>query len=266
MLRILWNSESGMQAQQEKLDAISNNIANSSTNGYKKINVNFKDLVYETLDRKGYPVSSGTSKEQLTGSGTRTSNWSRDDSQGSKLDTGLKSDLYINGEGYFAVVKSDGTKAYTRCGNFSIDQNGSLTDKEGNRLVITDEYGNNVNDPENAESIKFTNDNYVVKEDGTVTITDGNTQYDAGKIGIYNAVGQDSMISVGSSMFAPKEGVNMYEVKKASVSQGCIEASNVDMSKEMTDMILTERAYQFSSKGLTTADEMWEMANNLKGR
>lgn len=266
MLRILWNSKSGMQAQQEKLDAISNNIANSNTEGYKKINVNFKDLVYETLDRKGYPVSSGTPKELLTGSGTRAGSWSRDNSQGNKINTGFKSDLFIDGEGYFGIVKSDGTKAYTRCGNFSIDQDGSLTDKDGNRLIITDSYGNNVNDPKNANKIKFTNNNYTVKGDGTVTITNGNAQHDAGKIHIYNAVGQDSMISVGSSMFVPKKGVNMYIVQKPSISQGCVEASNVDMAREITDMIATERAFQFDSKALTTGDEMWEMANNLKGR
>lgn len=266
MLRILWNSKSGMQAQAEKLDAISNNIANSNTEGYKSINVNFKDLVYESLNRRGYPVSSGTPKELLTGSGVRAGNWSRDNSEGNKINTGLKSDLFIDGEGYFGVVKSDGTKAYTRSGNFSIDQNGSFTDKDGNRLIITDANGNNVNDPKNANSIKFTNNNYIIKQDGTVTITNGNTQYDAGKIRIYNAVGQDSMISAGSSMFVPKSGVNMYVVQKPSMFQGCIESSNVNMAKEITDMIVTERAFQFNSKALTTGDEMWEMANNLKGR
>lgn len=266
MLRILWNGKSGMAAQQEKLDAISNNIANTNTNGYKKIDVSFKDLVSESLDRKGYPVSEG--KEPFTGTGVRAGNWSRNDLQGNMQATGVKSDLCIDGQGFFGLVKNDGSLAYTRDGNFGIDSNGSIVDNEGNRLVITDIDGNNnINDPTSSLNIKFTKGNYDIMADGTVSVKKGdNTIYNVGKINIYNAVGQDSLITSGNSMFVPSEGTTMFKVSNASIHEGYIEASNVDIAKEMTDMILAQRAFEFSSKSIKTADDMWGMVNNLKGR
>lgn len=266
MLRILWNGKSGMAAQQEKLDAISNNIANVNTDGYKKVDVCFKDLVSESLDRKGYPVSEG--KEPFTGTGVRAGNWSRNESQGNKQVTGIKSDLCINGEGYFGLVMSDGSRAYTRDGNFNIDSNGSIVDNMGNRLLITDIDGNNnINDPNSSLNVKFSKDNYNIMEDGTVSVKkEDNTFYDVGKVNIYSTVGQDSLKSSGNSMFVPSEGTTMLKGNGSSISQGSIELSNVNIAQEMTDMILAQRAFEFSSKSLKTADDMWGMVNSLKGR
>jgi flagellar basal-body rod protein FlgG len=267
MLRILWNSESAMMAQQEKLDSISNNIANVNTEGYKRTDVNFSDLVYETLQRKGYPVSSGLSKEPLTGSGVKAGQWTRDNSQGNLVSTNSNTDMCIDGEGYFAVQRADGTTAYTRSGNFDINSDGSLVDKNGNKLVVLDNNGNNINSPETGASIMFKKDNFVVKSDGTLMVKDSNNNFtEMGKINTYEAEGQDSLISVGDSLYKPVNGAKMNVSNNTNIMQGYLEGSNVDVAKEMTDMMITQRAFELGSRGLKTADDMWSMVNNIRGR
>lgn len=267
MLRILWNSKSAMMAQQEKLDSISNNIANVNTEGYKRTDVNFSDLVYETLQRKGYPVGSGLSKEPITGSGVKADRMIRDDSQGNLLSTGLNTDLCIDGDGYFQVVKPDGTSAYTRDGNFNLNSDGSLVDNNGNKLVVVDNNGNNINSPEAGASIIFTKDNFKVKSDGTLQVKDSNNNFiNTGKINIYTAPGQDSLASVGDNLYEPVNGARMSISNAPNIMQGYLEGSNVDVAKEMTDMMITQRAFELGSKGLKTADDMWSMVNNIRGR
>lgn len=264
MLRLLSNAQSSMAAQQEKLDAISNNIANANTNGYKKVDANFKDLVYETLDRNGYPVSTkGAGKSTLqNGTGVRTGEWTRDSTQGQLTQSSLSTDLAIDGPGYFEVTQPDNSKAYTRAGNFQTDANGSIVDDKGNRLSILDGQGNNINKLNG--SYKFNKDNFKVDANGNVSIKQGNSSISVGKIKISDAIGDNSMISIGDNLFAPKPGITMVQSKNYSVMQGYIEQSNVDVGTEMSDMLVTQRAFQLSSTTLKTADEMWQMANNLQ--
>jgi flagellar basal-body rod protein FlgG len=266
MLRLLWNSRSSMMAQQEKLDCISNNIANVNTNGYKKVNANFKDLVYESLDRNGYPVSSDTEdKAKLqNGTGVRVGEWTRDTMQGSLTETALSTDLAIDGTGYFEVIQKDSSKAYTRAGNFVADASGTIVDQNGNRLSIIDEQGNNINKVDGP--YKFDKNNFKVDSKGIVTIKQSNGDLTVGKVKVSNVVGDNSMISVGDNLFMTKPGVEVLESKDYSIMQGYLELSNVDIATEMTDMLMTQRAFQLSSNALKTADEMWQMANNLRGK
>ncbi len=264
MLRLLWNSQSSMAAQQEKLDAISNNIANANTNGYKKLDANFKDLVYETLDRKGYPVTPRTTGKTVlqNGTGVRVGEWTRDTTQGQLMQSSLSTDLAIDGSGYFEVVQADNSKAYTRAGNFLTDASGTIVDDKGNRLSIVDGQGNNINKLNGP--YKFDKNNFHVDVNGVVSITQGNTSMSVGKIKISNAIGDNSMISIGDSLFTPKPGSTMVQSKDYSVMQGYLEQSNVDIATEMSEMLVTQRAFQLSSTTLKTADEMWQMANNLQ--
>ena len=266
MLELLWNSRGSMMAQQEKLDCISNNIANVNTNGYKKINANFKDLVYESLDRNGYPVSSDkVGKATLqNGTGVRVGEWTRDTMQGNLTETNLSTDLAIDGTGYFEVVQADNSKAYTRAGNFVTDSSGTIVDQKGNRLSIIDEQGNDINKVDG--SYKFDKNNFHVDSKGIVTIKQINGDLAVGKVKISNVIGDNSMISVGDNLFMPKTGAEILESKDYSIRQGFLELSNVDITTEMTDMLMTQRAFQLSSTTLKTADEMWQMANNLRGR
>jgi len=266
MLGLIWDSKSAMMAQQEKLDTISNNIANVNTNGYKKLSTNFKDLVYETLDRNGYPVSSSTNAKTTVqnGTGVRVGEWTRDNTQGQLTQSSLPTDLAIDGTGYFEVNQPDGSKAYTRAGNFLTDASGTIVDEKGNRLSIVDANGNNINKVNGP--YKFSADNFQVDSDGNVTVKGSNGNKPVGKIKISTVLGDNSMISIGDNLFVPKPGTKVVQSTDYSVMQGYLENSNVDITTEMTDMLMTQRAFQLSSTTLKTADEMWQMANNLRGQ
>ncbi|MBK5240426.1 flagellar hook-basal body complex protein [Clostridium sp.] len=264
MLRLLENSRSSMMAQQEKLDSISNNIANVNTNGYKKTNVNFKDLVYESLDRAGYPVSSDSDGKAIlqNGTGVRVGEWTRDTSQGNLTATDVPTDLAIDGIGYFEVVQSDNSKAYTRAGDFTTDANGNIVDPKGNRLSIIDDSGNNINTFDG--TYKFQRNNFVVDSKGVVSIKDPTGDLAVGKVKISNVIGDNSMVSIGDGLFMPRPGSEAIDSTDYSIRQGFLELSNVDITTEMTQMLITQRAFQLSSTTLKTADEMWQMANNLQ--
>lgn len=267
MLRMLNNSKSAMMAEQEKLDCISNNIANVETNGYKRTDVNFSDLMYESLQRNGYPVSEGLTKEPMVGSGVKAGKWIRDNSQGIPTNTGCNTNFCINGDGYFRVTRADGSSAYTRCGDFNLNSQGEIVDKEGNRLEILGANGNNINSPGNGTSGTFKNDNFTVKSDGTVLVKNSKGTFtEAGKLNIYSPQGQEALRSVGDNLYETVNGAAMQVSKNATIMQGFVEGSNVDTAKEITEMLMTQRAFELGSRGLKTADDMWSMVNNIRGR
>ncbi|MDW8799640.1 flagellar hook-basal body complex protein [Clostridium sp. A1-XYC3] len=267
MIRALWNSRSAMNAQQEKLDSISNNIANVNTVGYKREDVSFQDLVYETLNRKGYPNNGNDPNEPLNGSGVRATEWIRDNSQGVLKETGAKTDFAIDGEGFFRVTLPDGRKAYERSGSFNIDSNGDIVDKSGNRLDIefTEEGAELFNSGTN-----FSENNLIVNKDGEVFVNIQDNGQDRsipyGKINIYAPIGQNSLSSIGENLYVPNPGVQMNEALDTDIMQGFLEESNVDVAKELTDMIVAQRSFELGSRGLKTADEMWGLINSMKGR
>ncbi|MBL4932951.1 flagellar basal-body rod protein FlgG [Clostridium paridis] len=257
MFRILWNSKSAMNANQEKLDSISNNLANVNTTGYKKVDAQFKDLLSESFDRLGYPVND---KDAYTGTGVRTTEWSRDKTQGPMQETDIPTDMAIDGKGYFRIQAPTGEVAYTRAGAFNIDSMGKLVDSNGNKLYV--EYANGYSEG----NPKLDSKNLVINQDGSILQKNGGKSEKIGTIPLYNAVGDDSMVSVGENLYSPKPGVNMFRETDADINQGYLEGSNVDMAQEFTDMIITQRAFQLASKGVTTADEMWGMVNNMRGK
>lgn len=267
MLRALWSSRAAMNAQQQKLDSVSNNIANSSTTGYKREDVSFQDLVYETLNRKGIPNGGNNTDSLINGTGVKATNWLRDTSQGSLRETGEKTDLALDGQGFFRVTLPDGSKAYERSGSFNVDNIGELVDKSGNRLdmELTEEGTNELN-----SGAVFTKDNFTVKENGEVymAVDDNGSKSDVlyGKINIYNPIGQDALTSVGNNLYVAKPGATVNVTNDVSIIQGFVEGSNVDMAKEMTDMIVAQRAFELSSRTMKTADDMWGLVNSMKGR
>lgn len=264
MLRILNNGRSAMIAQQEKLDAISNNIANVNTEGYKRMDVSFQDLVNETLQRKGYPVTENGQRviDPSTGTGVKATDPIRDDRQGSLEETNTKTDLAIDGPGFFRVTLRDGSKAYTRNGSFNVDGAGNLVDKNGNKLDYTA-----------IADFKFSGDNFAVLDNGEIRNT--TTDEVVGKIDLYNVRGQDSLKSIGSNLYQVATRMNNnqqvptetpFTVKDSNIKQGYVEMSNVDVASEMADMIMTQRAFELGSRGIKTADDMWGMVNNLRGK
>lgn len=256
MLELILHNKSSMNAQQQKLDAISNNIANMETTGYKREDVDFSDLVYDTMQRRGYPTSTVAAGDtiQQNGTGVRANGFIRDNKQGSVEQTNLCTDFALDGSGYFKVIKADGTAAYERAGNFKLDSSGTLVDENGNKLEVNFTNG----------AVQLPYNNFTVASDGTLSVKDGATSTIVGKINVYDVVGQASMISQGDNLYVPKDGAQIYQTNSTNIMQGYQEKSNVDVAKEMTDMITTQRAFELNSKSLTTADEMWQMVNNLR--
>lgn len=267
MLRALWSSRAAMNAQQQKLDSISNNIANANTVGYKREDVSFQDLVYETLNRKGTPTGGNNTDTLINGTGVKATKWLRDTSQGSLRETGEKTDLALDGQGFFRVTLPDGSKAYERSGSFNIDNIGEIVDKNGNKLdiALTEEGTNMLN-----SGSVFTKENFSVKENGEVylAVDNNGSKSDVlyGKINIYNPVGQDALTSIGENLYVANPGATVNATTDVSIMQGFVEGSNVDMGKEMTDMIVAQRAFELSSRTLKTADDMWGLVNSMKGR
>ena len=255
MLTTLWTSKSGLNANQEKLDVISNNIANVNTTGYKKVNAGFKDLISSSLDEWGNPLNDKTA---TVGSGVKVGNFTKDNSQGGLQTTNQKTDLALDGEGYFKVISSNGTEYYTRDGSFKLDSYGRLVTANGNILEV--QYANGYSQ----NNTGLTADNFTINKKGEIFAENNGNFEKVGEIAVYTAVGNDAFTSVGDNLVKELNGVQVYRTLDADMYQGYLEASNVDLSQEMTDMIVTQRAFQLSSKGITAADEMWEMINNLR--
>lgn len=253
MYGIINISKSGMGANQNKINVISNNMVNATTTGYKRLEVEFQDLVREGLNRDSYPVN----KENTdVGTGVRTSNEIRNTMQGSLKQSGIKTDLAIEGEGLFRVIRPNNTYAYTRSGEFAIDSSGKVVDAGGNVLDVqfydNNTYGN----------AGLTNENFSVNKYGQVYAGERLV----GKINLYTATGDNDFLSAGDSLFVPKPGTELSIVNDSVIMQGYTEMSNVNLGQEMTDLISVQRAFQLNSRGITVADDMWSMINNLQSR
>ena len=256
MYRILSTSKSGMNAYQSKIDAISNNLANSTTTGYKKVDVGFQDLMTETLNRRGFRTNT---ENTVMGTGTRAVDLPRNNKQGNLQVTQLPTDLALDGQGYFRVDLGNGTFAYTRDGSFKIDSLGRLVDSNGNKLEM--KYADGFSE----ENVILKPDNFSVNTSGDVYMKVGGSYTKVAEIPVYTAVGDSSFASIGQNLFVPTEGAAVGRTN-TSMYQGYLEMSNVDMGTEMSELIVSQRAYQMAGKGITTADEMWQMINNMRSR
>lgn len=253
MYNIISNSKTGMKASQSKIDLISNNIVNAQTTGYKKLEMGFIDLYTETLERGTYPNNNNGAQ---TGTGVRESIATRNLEQGALKNTGIKTNLAIDGEGFFCVIKPDGTHNYTRNGEFNIDANGKLVDDYGNTVDI------NFNPGRNHQNVDLSKGELSINKSGQVFLNDDNI----GKIDIYAPQGEDTLVSIGDGLFAQREGTDVMIVQNPTIRQGYTEMSNINMQSEMTDLIMVQRAFQFNSKAIKATDEMIGMINNLQGR
>lgn len=253
MYTMFYTSKTALSANQSKLDVISNNIANNDSNGYKKINMEYSDLVDEVLNRPSYPTNS---KDISTGTGAKASAPMRNYEQGALAPTGSKSDLAIDGEGFFRVIRKDGTYAYTRDGGFNVDALGKIVDANGNILDVQFDAGYNYN------NTNIDNTNLTVARNGDLSVDNKKI----GKINLYQPIGTQNFISEGDSLFVSTDAAQIKQVDKVDIVQGYRERSNVSLQDEFVDLIATQRAFQMNSKGIKTADEMWQIANNLRAK
>ena len=259
MNKTLWIAATGMAAQQLKTDTIANNIANASTTGYKKSVANFKDLLYETQVEPGASTNAGSDLPVgiQTGSGVDIGATSKFFGQGSALDSSSDLDLMIKGDGFFQVALPDGTNALTRDGNLYMNQNGQVVTSAGYEVV-----GFPTLDPQGL--------NITIAEDGTVSQKVNGEISEVGRIQLARVANPEGLSSIGGNLYLETEasgsanlgspGENGY----GAVAQHALEGSNVDIVKEMVDLIAAQRAYELNSKTIKSADEMLQQIANLK--
>lgn len=252
MLRALYNSRAGLTAQQNKMDIVSKNIANASITGYKKLDVAFEDLVNEKMYRKGLPVTAEDKNALLHGAGSKSDTIVSNFNQGVFISTSKDTDLAIDGYGFFRLYggkDEDGNDQYlfTRDGAFSIDINGNLVNNSGYVLDI-----DGLTPPHNLKTP------ITVDEVGNIS-SEGNV---VGKINLYDFYNRDELLSMGNNVFKGNSEI----IANSKIRQSYLEASNVEIAKEMTDMIITQRAFQMNSRATQSADEMWKISNNLRSR
>ncbi|MEJ8595833.1 flagellar basal-body rod protein FlgG [Helicobacter pylori] len=261
MLRSLYSATSGMLAQQTHIDTTSNNIANVNTTGFKKSRADFNDLFYQAMQYAGTNTSNTTlSPDGMeVGLGVRPSAITKMFSQGSPKETENNLDVAITGKGFFQVQLPDGTTAYTRSGNFKLDEQGNLVTSEGYLLIPQ------ITLPEDTTQVN-------VGVDGTVSVTQGlqTTSNVIGQITLANFVNPAGLHSMGDNLFsitnASGDAIvgNPDSQGLGKLRQGFLELSNVRLVEEMTDLITAQRAYEANSKSIQTADAMLQTVNSLK--
>src|SRR5450631_1801247 len=253
MIRALSIAKTGLDAQQTQLDVISNNLANVSTSGFKRSRAVFEDLLYQTVRQPGAQSSQQTQLPSglSIGTGVRPVTTERIHTQGNLTQTGNSLDLAINGQGFFQVLMTDGTTAYTRDGSFQRDAQGQLVTASGYTIQPA------ITIPANAQTI-------TIGKDGVVSVTQPGqaAATQVGSVQLANFINPAGLESRGENLYAETAASGSPTTNTPGsngvgvLSQGYIETSNVNVVEEMVNMIQTQRAYEINSKAITTADQM----------
>ncbi len=253
MIRSLWISKTGLDAQQTQMDVIANNLANVSTNGFKRTRAVFEDLLYQNIRQPGAQSSQQTqlpSGLQL-GTGVRSVATERNFSQGNLQETGNNKDVAIQGEGFFQILLPDGATAYTRDGSFQVDNQGQLVTASGFAVQPA------ITIPADATSI-------TVGRDGTVSITQAGsaTVTEVGALQLATFINPAGLMAKGENLYVETSASGNANTNtpgtngSGTLAQGFVETSNVNVVEELVNMIQTQRAYEINSKSITTSDQM----------
>ena len=259
MMKALYTSATGMKAHQFLLDVISNNLANVNTTGYKRVQVNFQDLLYDKYVAPGSESSTGVQAPTglQVGSGVRIVATNKVFSQGVAESTGRSLDWAIQGSGFFQVTHPDGTVVYSRDGTFQLNSTGGIVNSEGLPL-------------EPAITIPVTATSISIGSDGTISTqaADGST----------TSVGTVTLASFANPAGLESMGKNLYRETTASgtpttgtagqngigeILQGFRESSNVEVVTELVNLIVAQRAYETSAKAIKASDDMLQATNRI---
>jgi flagellar basal-body rod protein FlgG len=249
-----------MSAQKLNMDVIANNLANVNSSGFKKSRADFEDLLYQNLKSPGADTSSGGQIPTgiQIGMGTRPVSVQKIFTQGDYKQTNNELDIAIEGKGFFKIL-SNGEEAFIRSGSFKTDGEGYIVTSQGDRLQ-----------PEFA--IPSDTVTFSIDPGGNMMglTADGQTVTASAQLTLYSFTNPSGLLSIGGNKFLPTAasgdpvestpGVDGM----GTVSQGYLEMSNVDVVEEMVNMIASQRAYETASKSIRAADEMMQMANNIK--
>jgi len=263
MLSSLYSGISGLLANSDALDVISNNISNVNTVGYKSQGAQFEDLLYQTQKLAGTPATEATVVPTgvQVGHGVKPGATQQIFTQGALQATGNPADIAIEGEGFFRVVQFDGTYGYTRDGSFKIDSNGQLVTSDGYKLS-----------PEVILPEGFINDSLAISQDGriTVKVAGSDDPVEVGQLEIYRFVNPAGLEAIGQNLLKvtnatgdPIPGRPGFD-GMGKLQQRFLEMSNVSVVKEMVNMIVAQRAYELNSRAIQTSDSMLATATSLK--
>jgi flagellar basal-body rod protein FlgG len=243
MLEGMYTAAAGMAAQQSRLDAVANDLANASTTGYKRVRMAYRDLSYVA-------GTSGAASTVQIGSGAAATMIGRDGQQGSVLPTGRPLDVAIEGPG-FLQVKDNGQIALTRDGNLQIDAQGRLATADGALL-----------DPPITVPKGTQPEEVSIATNGTVTVHGRK----AGQITLVTVPNPSGLDGGASNRFqaSADSGPISAAPRTTAVHSGVLEASNVDMGDAMADMMDAQRSFQLASKAIQVQDQVLEIANGVK--
>ena len=261
MLRSLYTAATGMEAQELKMDVVSNNLANASTTGFKRVRADVEDLLSETLRApQAAAPEGGTAPAPLqVGLGVRTGATSRDFGQGDLVATGNALDVAIEGAGFFRVQRPNGELAYTRAGNFRVDAGGRLVTQRGELVEPGIEF------PPDVVEITIRADGAVLARTASSSAAE-----ELGTLELSTFVNPGGLLALGGNLYAESEAsgeaihVRPGDQGAGSLTPGHLEGANVRAVEEMIDMITAQRAYELNSKVIQTADAMLQRLAQLK--
>lgn len=263
MVRSLWTAASGMIGQQSNIDTISNNLSNVNTPGFKKVRADFEDLIYQTVRVAGTPATEDTvvPVPVQMGHGVKLAATQRQFLQGALQNTENISDLAIQGDGFFRIQLYDGSYGYTRDGSFKIDASGQFVTSNGYKLM-----------PELVLPQGYIPDTLSVSQDGRVSVKvpGRDDPIDVGQLELYRFPNPVGLTAIGENLFKISNasgesiaGRPGFDGMGKTIHK-FLEMSNVSVVREMVNMIVAQRAYEFNSKAIQTSDNMLATATNLK--
>ena len=254
-------AKTGLNAQQHKMQVIANNLANVNTTGFKRDRANFESLLYQTIRSGGAQTADGNmlTSASTVGTGVNMVNTQKLYSQGSLISTENSLDVAVDGSGFFQVMMPDGRMGYTRNGTFSRDGEGTLTTSSG--YVVQPQ----IQIPDNVSEINISSDGIV-----SVKVAGETQPQEVGQLTLANFANPRGLQPVGETFVvetpasgAPIEGAPLNG-GFGKLVQGYLEGSNVNVVQQLVDMIETQRAYEVSSKSISSVDEMMRyLSNNL---
>lgn len=255
----LWVSKTGLEAQQNRLTVISNNLANVGTTGFKRNRAVFEDLLYQNVRQVGAQTSQDTTLPSglSYGTGVRTVATEKLHTQGNILQTNIDLDIAVSGRGYFQISMPDGSISYSRDGSFRLDAEGQVVTSNGYPLSPA------INIPADAQTIS-------IGRDGTVSVQQqgvaGSTQ--VGSIQLADFVNPTGLQAKGENLYVETSASGAAQTGNpdanglGSLLQGSLESSNVNVVEELVGMIEAQRAYEMNTKAITTADQMLQFITN----
>ena len=253
----MWVAKTGLDAQQTRMNVISNNLANVNTTGFKRDRAVFEDLLYQNVRQAGgqTDATSQAPTGLMLGTGVRVVATEKMHGQGNMVNSQNPLDVAIAGEGFFQIAQADGTIAYSRDGNFKLSSSGQLVTSNGALLQPA------ITVPTTASSI-------TIGRDGTVSIElAAGGQQVLGQLQIARFVNPSGLQSLGQNLMKETPASGTPQVLKpgqtgaGTLMQGTLEASNVNVVEEMVNMIETQRAYEINSKAISAVDGMLKYIN-----